>query len=194
MGTPPSADFLARVRGRMAEERARAATDRPRWLFGAAASVPIALALVTVAFVRMRAPIVHDSGPAARTSRPAHSANAPRIVGVARSASPRSVSAEGRSLETRRRPERGSPAVGGQVFVEPGQPEALARLARSLGSVPAPAFVVGALNATVPLPELQAADLPRLEMKPLELKAPGWEGLTWETGGTASDSNEGSDS
>lgn len=194
MGTPPSADFLPRVRGRMAEERTRAVTDRPRWLFGAAASVPIALALVTVAFVSLRAPTVHDSGPASRTRRPAHSAEPPRIAGVARSATPRSVSAAGRSLATRRRRERGRPAVGGQVFVEPGQPEALARLARGLGSAPALAFAVGALNATVPLPELRAADLPRLEMKPLVLKAPEWEGLTWKVGGTASDGNEGSDS
>jgi hypothetical protein len=80
------------------------------------------------------------------------------------------------------------------VIVEPGQPEALARLARGLGSAPAFAFVVGALNATVPLPELRATDLPRLEMKPLGLKAPEWEGLTWDTGGTASERNEGSDS
>lgn len=194
MGTAPSADFLARVRGRVAEERARAGTDRPRWFLGAAASVPIALALVTFALVRLRAPVVHDSAPASRTSRPAHSPEPPRIAGASRSASPRSVSAAGRSLATRRRRERDRPAVGGQVFVEPGQPEALARLARGLGRAPAPGFVVGALNATVPLPELRAADLPRLEMKPLGLKAPEWEGLTWEAGGPASDRNEGSDS
>jgi hypothetical protein len=194
MDTPPSADFLARVRGRMAEERARAATDRPRWLFGAVASVPIALALVTVAFVRLRVPIAHDSGPASRPSRPPHATEPPRITGVARSEAPRSAGPAGRSLATGRRPERGSPAVVSRVFVEPGQPEALARLARGLDRAPAPGFVVGTLNATVPLPELRTADLPRLEMKPLVLKAPEWEGLRWEAGGTASDRNEGSDS
>lgn len=194
MGTPPSADFLARVRDRMAEERTRAVTDRPRWLFDPAASVPIVLAVVTVAFVSLRATTVHDSNPASRTRRPAHSAEPTRIAGVARSATPRSVSAAGGSRATLRLRERGRPADGGQVIVEPGQPEALARLAQGLGSAPALAFAVGTLNANVPLPELRAADLPRLEMKPLVLKAPEWEGLTWKAGGTASDRGEGSDS
>jgi hypothetical protein len=62
------------------------------------------------------------------------------------------------------------------VIVEPGQPEALARLAQGLASAPELAFAVGATSATIPLPGLQTADLPRLEMKPLVLKALVWEG------------------
>jgi hypothetical protein len=81
------------------------------------------------------------------------------------------------------------------VLVEPGQPEALARLvALGLGALTLPPFVVGSLDPGAPLPELRPAELPRFEAKPLEVGSSGWENQRWEPGGAASDSNEGSDS
>jgi hypothetical protein len=81
------------------------------------------------------------------------------------------------------------------VLVEPGQPEALARLAAA-GPGPAPGrvFVVGGLDPGAPLPMLRPVDLPRFEMKALELKSPDWGDPTSEVGGPPPTPNEGRDS
>ena len=83
--------------------------------------------------------------------------------------------------------------IARQVFVEPGQPEALALLAVAAGT-PGRVFVVEALDPNAPLPVLRPVDLPRFEMKALELKPTVWDDPTSEAGGAASDSNEGRDS
>ena len=81
------------------------------------------------------------------------------------------------------------------VLVEPGQPEALARLvALGLGALTLPPFVVDRLDPAAPLPELRPGELPRFEAKPLDVGSSGWEDQKLEPGGAASDSNEGSDS
>ena len=186
MNTAPSPGFLARVRERAAMDRGRAAARRRLGADGFAASVSVVLALAAIATMDGRGPVLGEVPVGAAAVAPQPSPLAP-----ARSVSP--APARGRRPDPSIRP-RAAPAMGhGRPMGEPGQMEALARLARGLGRAPAPAFVVGALNTTSPLPELRSADLPRLERKPLVLKAPEWEGLTWQGGGTTSDRNEGSD-
>jgi hypothetical protein len=80
------------------------------------------------------------------------------------------------------------------VMVEPGQAEALALLAAGASPVrPPSAFAVASLDAEVPLPRLQPMDLPRFEMKPIELRPTDW-GPAGEAEDSALDTNEGSDS
>ena len=79
------------------------------------------------------------------------------------------------------------------MLVERGQEEALARLVASgrAGPRARPAFVVTSLDAEAALPRLEAADLPRFEMKPLEPPPTQW-GPALDVEEPALDTNEGS--
>lgn len=180
----PSAGFLARVRQHVAEERARPATRRLRWLPAVAASVAIAVALVVAAAGRRRAPsTVAESTPAPAPAAP-RASSTPEVPVRAR-----------RDVRTapRTKPEL---VLGPGVLVERGQEEALARLAASglAGPRARPAFVVTSLDAEAPLPRLSAADLPRFEMKPLKPPPPADWGPALDVEEPALDTNEGSDS
>jgi hypothetical protein len=199
MNAQPSADFLARVRIRVAEERERAATRWTTSLSGAAASVAIALALIG-AISLGRVLLTADSGPALTV--PAAS------VADAEAPSPAASVPPGPAASKRQRPAarvvderlRPKPMPGTGVLVDAGQQEALAHLAeRGLGEPALSTLAVEALPPAAPLPELRAADLPRFEPKRLEIELrsgndPKWGDRTWKTGGAASDSDEGSDS
>ena len=203
MSTRPSADFLARVRGRVAEERERAAMRWPASLSGAAASVAIALAVIGAIMLGRVLPSPPGSGlaptvPAAPVAATEGPSSAPAVDSVlprpAASTRPRR---EARVVGERPRPK---PVPGTGVLVDPGPREALFHFTeRGLGE-PAPStFVIEALDAAAPLPELRPADLPRFEPKRLEIKLrsgsdPRWGDHKWEAGGAASDSDEGSDS
>ena len=90
----PSADFLARVRQHVAEERARPAPRRLRWLPALAASVAIAVALVVAAAARRRAPsTVAEATPA---PVPAAPVEAPGPSGGSGAAPPASSTPEAR--------------------------------------------------------------------------------------------------
>ena len=202
MSVQPAADFLARVRGRVAEERDRAATRWPASLSGAAAAVAIALALMGAIGLGRVLRIGPDSrrAPAVPVA-PVAAAEVPSPAHVVASVLP------GPAASTRPRPmarvvgewPRPTPMPGPGVLVEPGQREALAHLAeRGLDEPASSPFVVETLEPTSPLPELRSAELPRFEPKRLEMKRDGEEGSTWEdrkwkAGGAASASDEGSD-
>ena len=201
MSTEPSAEFLARVRGRVAGERDRAATRWPASLSGAAASVAIALAVVGAISLGRVLRSGPESGPAqAMPAAPVAAAEAPSPAPAVASVLP------GPAASTRSRPmarvgewPRPTPMPGPGVLVEPGQREALVHLAeRGLDEPASSPFVVETLEPTSPLPELRSAELPRFEPKRLEMKRDGEEGSTWEdrkwkSGGAASASDEGSD-
>jgi hypothetical protein len=194
MSVQPSADFLAHVRGRVAEERARPMAVWPAWLSGAAASVTVVLAVIGAVVLGRWPPTSTDSDPApsglaAPTTAPGPPPSGVLIPSVSSTARNRpEARAAGEHEQGKRVPEA-------DVLVEPGQPEALARLvALGLGALTLPPFVVGSLDPGAPLPELRPAELPRFEAKPLEVGSSGWENQRWEPGGAASDSNEGSDS
>ena len=204
MSTEPSAEFLARVRGRVAEERDRAATRWLASLSGAAASVAIALAAVVGAISLGR---VLRSGPdsspvptvpvatVAAAEAPASGITVPSVLPTP-AASTRHLP-EPRTLAERPGPKA---MLGANVLVGPGQREALAHLAeRGFGTPILSMFVVETLDPTLPLPEVRPTDLPRFEPKRLEIKPDGgndsgWEGSRWQGGGAASDSDEGSHS
>jgi hypothetical protein len=190
MSTAPSAAFLALVRHRMAAERVHASTRRRRWSYVAAACVAAAVAGVASVAVNRAAPAV-KAVPAIAADA---GLTAPEPMPPARSVPPGPARARRLARSGRRLPEAGEPVGAWQVFVEPGQPEALARLAAA-GPGPAPGrvFVFEALDPSGPLPRLRPLDLPRFEMEPLALKAPDWVDLTSEAEGT-DDGNEGSDS
>jgi hypothetical protein len=184
MSAEPSADFLARVRGRVAEERDRAAMRWPAALSGAAASVAIALAVIGALFLGRGLPSAPDSGPAptvpaapvAAAEAPSSGITVPSVLPTP-AASTRHLPGPG-TLAERPGPKA---MLGPNVLVDPGQREALAHLAEGGFGAPIPStFVVETLDPTVPLPELRPADLPRFEPKRLEMK-PG-------------DNDEGSDS
>jgi hypothetical protein len=184
MSTAPSAHFLAGVRHRVAAERVHASTRRRRWSYVLAACVPIALAVVTIVALGRVAPKANVLPATATTNGvPGLTAPAPRAVAPPAPA----VSERARRVELsgRRLHDVGEPVGARQVFVEPGQPEALARLATA-GPGPAPGrvFVVDSLDPSGPLPMLRPVDLPRFEMEPLALKAPEWVDLTSEAEGT----------
>jgi hypothetical protein len=187
LGVEPSAGFLARVRHSIAEERDRKSTRGRRWLPGlvAAAAVALGLALIVEAARHRRPSSVAESplAPAPMAS-PGASAAAPAREGP--EATPRPARAA--SPPSRPRPS------GGDVLVEPGQAEALARLAAGLSAGPRPPsrFVVKSLDPEMPLPRLEPADLPRFEIKRLK-PVDEWSSA-WEAGGPAPDTNEGSDS
>ena len=203
MSAEPSADFLARVRGRVAEERDRAATRWPASLSGAAASVAIALAVIGAISLGRVLRSAPDSGPApAVPAAPVVAAEAPSSGMSVPSDLPTPPASTRHLSEPCTRAERPGPKamLRANVLVDPGEREALAHLAERGFGAPIPStFVVETLDPTVPLPELRPADLPRFEPKPLEMKPgggddSGWEGSRWQAGGAASDSDEGSDS
>jgi hypothetical protein len=216
MSVQPSADFLAHVRGRVAEERARTMAVWPAWLSGAAAAVPVVLAVIGAVVLGRLPPRSTDSDPApsglaAPTTVPgppsgvlipsvsSTSRHRPGVWGVRRtpqlkerarihSGRVKDARAAGERAQRKRVPEA-------DVLVEPGQPEALARLvALGLGALTLPPFVVESLDPGAPLPELRPVELLRFEAKPLEMGSSGWENQRWEAGDAASDRNEGSDS
>jgi len=164
MSVEPSADFLARVRRRVGEERARSETVTMRWLAAAAAPVVIALVVVGAA-VRRRAPAeLGDSG-AARTPstvqapalsvRPAAPARRPRVF--------RAVAV----------PSRPKPALVVEVRVEPGQLEALAHVAvRGLRAPSLSPFVIESPSEPA-LPQLRPESLPRFVAQPLAVRSGG---------------------
>jgi hypothetical protein len=203
MSAEPSADFLARVRGRVDEERDRAATRWPASLSGAAASVAIVLAVIGAVIlgrVLRRGP---DSGPAPiMPGSPVAAAEAPSS-GRAVGSIPSKPAASTRPPPTARvvgERSGSKPLPGTGVLVDPGQREALAHLAERGFAEPAPStFLIEAFETTAPLPEMRPADLPRFEPKRLEMKMrggkdPRWGDREWKAGGAASDSGEGSDS
>jgi hypothetical protein len=193
MSVQPSADFLAHVRRRVAEERARTTAGWSAWLSGAAASVPVVLAVIGVVVLGRLPPRSTDSDPAltglaAPTTVPELPSG---VVTPAASSTPRHrPKARALGEHAPRQLRRGA-----GVLVEAGQPEALARLVElGLGEPTLPPFVVDSLDPGAPLPELRPLELPRFEAKPLEVSSSGWEGQKWEAGGAASDRDEGSDS
>jgi hypothetical protein len=194
MSVQPSADFLAHVRGRVAEERARTMAVWPAWLSGTAASVPIVIALIGAVVLGRLPPSNSDpdpapSGLAAPATVPGPPPSDVLIPSVSSTPGNRPAArAVGEHAQRKR-----VRAAG--VLVEPGQPEALARLvALGVGALTLPPFVVHNLDPAAPLPELRPAELPRFEAKPLDVRSSGWENQRLEPGGAASDSNEGSDS
>jgi hypothetical protein len=203
MSAEPAADFLARVRGRVAEERDRAATRWPASLSGAAASLAIALALIGAVSLGRVLRSAPDSGPAPTVpAAPVTAAEAPSSGRAVTSILPRP------GVSTRARPtarvvgERPGPKPlpGTGVLVDPGQREALEHLAERGFGAPAPStFLIQALETAEPLPEMRPANLPRFEPKRLEMKLrggndPRWGDREWKAGGAASNSDEGSDS
>jgi hypothetical protein len=203
MSAEPSADFLARVRGRVAEERERAATRWPASLSGAAAAVAIALAVsgaISLGRVLRSGP---DSGPAPTVpAAPVAAGETPSSALAVASILP----GPGVSMRPQPAPrvvgERPGPKPlpGTGVLVDPGEREALAHLAERGFGAPAPStFLIQALETAEPLPEMRPADLPRFEPQRLEMKLrggndPRWGDREWKAGGAASDSDEGSDS
>ncbi len=199
MSTRPSADFLARVRGRVAEERERAAMRWPASLSGIAASVTIALAVIGAFMLGRVPPPPPASRPAATAvATPAAAAATPSPGMTVPSVLPRPAASTRHRREARAVAERPGPRAmsGAEVLVDPGQRESLARLVeRGPGASPLLSrFVVETLDPTAPLPQLRPAELPRFEPKRLEMKPGGWHGSRWEAGGAASDGDEGSDS
>jgi hypothetical protein len=203
MSAQPSADFLARVRGRVAEERDRAATRWPASLSGAAASVAIALAVIGAISLGRVLRSGPDSGPApTMPAAPVPAAEAPSSALTVAPVLP------GPAASTRQRPAvrvvgerpRSRAMLGANVLVDAGQREALAYLTKRGFGAPIPStFVVETLDPTMPLPELRPMPLPRFEPPRLEMKLgggndPRWADRKWESGGAASDSDEGSDS
>lgn len=202
MSVPPAADFLARVRARVAEERDRAATRWPASLSGASAAVAIALALIGAIRLGRVLRIGPDSGRAPTVPAASVAAPAPPPAHAVASVLPRAAASRRPQLAARVVGERPRPTLGSitGVLVDPGPREALKRLAEhGLGEPARPMFVIEALAPAAPLPELRPADLPRFEPKRLEMKLGGEDGATWgsrkwKAGGAASGSDEGSDS
>jgi hypothetical protein len=65
-----------------------------------------------------------------------------------------------------------APKASLEVLVEPGQNEALAQAVKAVsGDRHRPTVVVVSLDAEVPLPTLRSQDLPRFEVKRLEVKS-----------------------
>jgi hypothetical protein len=166
MRVEPSADFLARVRLRIADESARAPVPWPDWWWRVAAPGLAVLAVVGAALVGREAG-VGEPGPA-----PARSA-----ASAARPAPPPSTNpAPSLSARRQRSVRRSAPASAARipVLVEAGQLEALARMAaraRPDASLP---FAVESLEEA-PLPELRAGELPRFEAKRLTVRWGGWQ-------------------
>jgi len=203
MSVEPSADFLGRVRGRVTEERERAATRWPVWFSGAAASVAIALAVIgAINLGRVLRSAPESGPPPPGPAAPVTAAEAPSS-GRAVTSILTTPAASTRSRSTARvLGERPGPKLlpGTGVLVDPGQREALAHLAERGFAEPAPStFLIEALETAAPLPEMRPAELPRFEPKRLEMKLrggddPRWGDREWKAGGTASESDERSDS
>jgi hypothetical protein len=193
MDVEPSAAFLTRVRQRVVDERAQASARRARWLPGLAACAALTLALIVA--LQPRLPTFEHAQSSPSASGRIEAVVPPRVA-VGRPPTP-SEAPPGRqsAVSTRDEAVKVSLVPGGEVLVEPGQVEALARLAAGPfdGLRPRPEFAVASLDPDVPLPRLAPRDLPRFEMKALELRVPEWP-PAWEEGSSVLDTNEGSDS
>jgi hypothetical protein len=161
MRVEPSADFLARVRRRVADEGTRAPAPWPDWWWRVAAPGLVVLAVVGAALVGREAG-VSEPGPA-----PVRSAAS--AVRPAPTPSPKPApSLSARSPSVR----RSAPARAARipVLVEAGQLEMLARMAaRARPDASLQPFAVESLEAA-PLPELRAGALPRFEAQRLEVR------------------------
>jgi hypothetical protein len=193
LSVEPSADFLARVRSQVDDERARASAGGRRWPWAVAASVVIATVWAGVGGLQRR-PATVGEATLASTPTPRVDVTDPPRADASRPLAP--PEARPPQRQTGRPP---TPAVRASVhfddvIVEPGQAEALARLAAgALPGRPRSAFAVASLDAEVPLPRLQPGDLPRFEMKPIELRPTDW-GPAGDAEDSELDINEGSDS
>jgi hypothetical protein len=185
MSVEPSADFLARVRRRVGEQRARSETVMMRGLSAAAAPVVIALVVVGAAVLRRAPAELGDSGPArtqtavqapALTPRPVVPAPRPRVL--------RAVAA----------PSRPKPALAAEVRVEPGQLEALAQVAvQGLRAPSQSPFVIESLDQQA-LPELRPESLPRFVAVPLAVRSGGGQEPRTDAGWVSPIGEEGSGS
>jgi hypothetical protein len=162
MRVEPSADFLARVRRRVADEGTRAPAPWPDWGWRVAAPGLVVLAVVGAALVGREAG-VSEPGPgparsAASAARPAPTLSTNPVPSL--------------SAPSQRSVRRAAPARAAQVpvLVEAGQLETLARMAaRVRADATLKPFAVESLEPA-PLPELRAGDLPRFEAKRLEVR------------------------
>lgn len=178
----PSADFLARVRDQFARERAHpAARKSPTW-FAVAATVPIALAVAAALVGRLTLPLPEDGTPV-----PSEAPTA-RVTDV----SPRTSLTRPAAPVTRKKPRRGRAGGKADILVEPGQMDALVRMATG-GATARFEFVVYGLEDTAVLPALQPTELPRFEARPLQVSQPPWNDLTTDGEAVNSDGNEGSE-
>jgi hypothetical protein len=194
----PSAGFLASVRERVADERAWPSRPPRAWLTGVAATVAILVALFA-ATARWRARVEEARPPVADGPARAGAAS-PGPVTAAPAVSPLERPRKRPGNAPVRSP-RPRPVFEADVIVEPGQDEALARLARGLAGLrPRSASAVASLDPEVPLPRLQPLEPPRFEMKPLHPPPAGWGPALDDGSGrgtdedTALDTEKGSDS
>jgi hypothetical protein len=180
----PSPEFLARVRDHLARERARpVGPDGPPWL-AAAAPVAVALAVVAALVWKLMLPVPEDTD---------RIASAPPAARVARAAPIGPVNAPAAPV-IRSKPRTGRVAREAEILVEPGQLEALVRVATGEAASVAPfAFVVHGLEAATTLPALQPVELPRFKAKSLQVASPRWGEPTSGDGGVISEGNEGSE-
>ena len=158
MRVEPSADFLARVRRRIADEGTRAPAPWPEWWWRVAAPGLVVLAVAGATLVGREAGVSEPGPPPARSA-----------ASAARPAPPPSPSLSARSQRSAR---RAAPARAAQVpvLVEAGQLEMLARMAaRAQPDASLTRFAVESLEPAT-LPELRAGDLPRFEAKRLEVR------------------------
>lgn len=188
MNVEPSDAFTRRVRSRVAEERCRVATAGPRWQVPVAAAAAVTLAAaVWVVSRRPPAPAAPPAASmAARTEPPRPARTDPAAV----------PSSPARARSVSRSPVKHGPSPGSarEVLVEPGQLEAVSRLARASGAEPIVRFVLGGVDAEAALPALLVADVPRLEMRPLEPMAPPWTSDAPEGEAAVPENDEGSGS
>ena len=185
MHVEPSADFLARVRRRVADEGTRAPAPWPDWWWRVAAPGLVVLAVIGAALVGREAG-VSEPGPVSTRSVTSTATAAP---------TPSTNPALSLSARGQRSVRRSAPASAARIpiLVEAGQLETLARMAaRARPDASLKAFAVESLEPA-PLPELRAGDLPRFEAKRLEVRSGGWQEQNRQAG-TAPDGNEGSGS
>jgi len=162
MRVEPSADFLARVRLRIADEGARVPAPWPDWWWRVAAPGLVVLAVIGAALVGREAG-VNEPGPA-----PARSA----ASGAGPAPPPSTNPAPSLPARSQRSVRRSAPAHAARipVLVEAGQLEMLARMAaRARPDASLKPFAVESLEPA-PLPELRVGDLPRFEAKRLEVR------------------------
>ncbi len=180
----PSADFLARVRCRIAEEETREEAAWPDRLAGAGAPALVVLALIGAALVG-RGPHGVDEPAAARARSVASTAPAAATPAAPLARHPRVMTSPGEPSRARRAP-------AANVLVEPGQLEALAKVAaRAPTTTSAPVFSFESLDAA-PLRGLRAGELPRFEPTRLEVRSGGWPSPSGEAAGTVTREHEGS--
>jgi hypothetical protein len=188
----PSADFVGRVRQRVAVERARPSRLGRLWLSGVAATVALVLALVA-GRMRWTSPVEEARPPVADPSARAEAIAPGRATAGPAAALPEAPRAR-QTVGGRARSAKPGPPFAADVIVDPGQAEALARLAGGVATPRARSvFVLASLDPERPLPRLETVEPPRFEMKPLEL-APSESSAASDLEDSAGDTNEGSDS